>query len=276
MLVSNIERYYELYEQHTKKDAKTVVFLPGVACSTWMFRESVPFFNPKYKVLIFNNPGTNGTKLPLNLTVEKIAEIVLKVLNHLNVQNCILVGHSMGGFTSQYLYKIAPEKIEKLVLVSTSCGHPFTRSEFPRLIKDLGPNFWKRTRDFKDKPEDGINYTFSDDFIQNSPVKYKMFAHRFFEMRPKQSSIVKHFVCASRFSSYNFLKEIKAPTLVVHGKEDNIITHEGAEMLHELLPNSKLLSYEKCGHFPMIEKDGFYQKVLSFMEEGEKVKRIAS
>jgi hypothetical protein len=56
-MTKNIERYYEFYDQNCAKDAETIVFIPGVACSTWMFRDAVPLFNPKYKVLIFNNPG---------------------------------------------------------------------------------------------------------------------------------------------------------------------------------------------------------------------------
>lgn len=275
-VTKNIERYYEFYDFGTEDDAETVVFLPGVACSTWMFREAVPLFNPKYKVLIFNNPGTNGTNVPFNLTVEKIAKMVLDVLDHLNLKNCTLVGHSMGGFTSQQLYKIAPERVKNLVLVATSCGHPFTKSEISRLVKDLGSNFWKRARDFKDKPEDGINYTFSDYFIKNKPVKYKMFAHRFFEMRPKQTSIAKHFICAARFSSFDFLQDIQVPTFIVHGKEDKLIQYEGAVMLHGKIKGSELLSYPHCGHFPMVEEDDFYDKVEKFMEQNVNSQKEAS
>lgn len=267
MNIKHIERYYEFYDQGCEDGAETIVFIPGVACSTWMFRDAVPLFNPKYKVLIFNNPGTNGTRVPLMFTVEKIALIVQKVFEHLNIQKATLCGHSMGGFTSQYLYKLCPEVVNRLVLVATSCGGPFTKSEIPRLIADLGPDFWKRHKAFKKNPEEGINYTFSNDFIKNNAVKYKMFAHRFFEMRPRQSTIAKHFICASRFSSNDFLHEIKAPTLIIHGLEDKLITFDGAKILNEKISNSTLLTYEKCGHFPMIEKENFYEKVLSFMEQ---------
>jgi pimeloyl-ACP methyl ester carboxylesterase len=210
------------------------------------------------------------------LTVEKIAAILHNVFQHLEIKKATLCGHSMGGFTSQYLYTLCPDIVKRMILVATSCGGPFTKSEIPRLIADLGPNFWKRHKAFKEKPEEGINYTFSNDFMKNNPVKYKIFAHRFFEMRPRQSTIAKHFICASRFSSYDFLKDIKIPTLIVHGSEDKLITSDGAKILNEKISNSELISYDHCGHFPMIEKEDFYEKVLTFMEQKKEKAQKAS
>tara|TARA_Y100000296_G_scaffold15111_1_gene17765 strand:+ start:56963 stop:57769 length:807 start_codon:yes stop_codon:yes gene_type:complete len=268
-LLKNLEQYYELYDHGTSPDAPCVVFLPGVACSTWLFRDSVPLFNPNYKVVIFNNPGTNGTRLPVNLTVERIAQIVVKVLQKENLTNCILIGHSMGGFTAQQVYKICPELVSKLVLLSSSCGHPFTKEEALRLAKDLVPNALQRIRDFNSKPEEGVSYTFSNHFMETQPIKYKIFAHRLFEMRPRQSAVVRHFLCASRFSSFKFLKDIKCPTLIVHGEDDKLITPKGAHMLHENIEGSKLVMYPHCGHFPMVESGTFYDDVLKFIKESK-------
>tara|TARA_R110000868_G_scaffold190862_1_gene434736 strand:- start:40124 stop:40948 length:825 start_codon:yes stop_codon:yes gene_type:complete len=265
MTIKNISKYYELYDNGCKADAETVVFLPGVACSTWMFRDAIVEFAPKYKVLIFNNPGTGDTPLPFNMTVATIAGIVREVILHLGLKKCTVVGHSMGGFTAQYLSQILPEEVERLVLVSTSCGGSFTGQEMKRLIKDLGPDFWKRRRAFVSKPEEAYNYVFSQQFMEKEATKYKIFAHRFFEMKPPQCTIARHFVCASRFTSQEFMKKIKVPTLVVHGNEDNLIDVEGAKILAKSIPSAQYLEIEKCGHFPMIEKADFYKEIVSFM-----------
>ena len=275
-MTKSIDKYYEFYDYGTKDDAKTVVFLPGVACSTWMFRDAVQFLNPKYKVLIFNNPGTNGTKIPLNITVEKIAQIVLDVLNELNLSQCIVVGHSMGGYTAQTLHKLDQFKVSKLALVSSSCGFPFTKQEIKRFWKDWKSNFAERIKDFNNSPEKGIRISFSEHFIASDPVKYKIFAHRFFEMRPSALNVIRHFICASRFNGFDHLKDIQIPTIIFHGTDDEVINNGAAQMLHENINNSQLVVYENCGHFPMIEVQNFYSHVINFIEKSEKVKKVAS
>lgn len=270
MNIKHISKYFEFYNHGCDENAKTVVFLPGVACSTWMFRDAIKQFLPHYKVVLFNNPGTGDTGTPFNLTVPKIAGMVKSVLEHLNLKNCIIVGHSMGGYTTQQLTQLAPKLVEKIVVVSSSCGGSFTRREAKRLFKDLGPDFWKRRRDFLTEPEEAINYVFSESFMKDNWVDYKIFAHRFHDLKPKQSVVARHFICASRFSSEAFLEKINVPTLVIHGNEDNLINIEGAKILARTIPSARYLEVEKCGHFPMIERKEFYKDIIAFIE-GKKI-----
>ncbi|MFT7143972.1 MAG: pimeloyl-ACP methyl ester carboxylesterase [Alphaproteobacteria bacterium] len=268
--MKHISKYFEFYDHGCAADAQTVVFLPGVACSTWMFRDAVKQFLPNYKVVLFNNPCTGETGTPFNLTVPKIAGMVAQVLQHLNLKNCTVVGHSMGGYTTQQLTQLAPELVKRIVLVSTSCGGSFTRREMKRLFKDLGADFWKRRRNFLDEPEEAINYVFSESFMKSHWVDYKIFAHRFHDLKPRQSVVARHFICASRFSSEGFLEKIDVPTLVIHGNEDNLIDIEGGQILAKSIPLARYLEVEKCGHFPMIERKEFYKDIIAFME-GKKI-----
>ena len=64
----------------------------------------------------------------------------------------------------------------------------------------------------------------------------------------------------SRFSKRSFnndkpdiLKNIQAPTLIIHGKEDNIIPFKSSINLDQYIQNSKLVLYPKIGHLPMYE-----------------------
>lgn len=268
-----LEKYYEFYNHGCAENAKTVVFLPGVAGSTWMFREAVPLFLPKFKVLILNNPGMAGTPLPVNLTVKKIAKLVVEIMQSLGLEKATFVGHSMGGFTAQTVAKIAPEMVEKLVLVSSSTGGSFTKEEVPRIMKDIAPNFLQRHKEFSENPEKGMTYVFSAHFMENDPVKYKMFAHKLFEMRPKKSYMLRHFVCAAMFSSDSFVEKIQAPTFIIHGEDDKLVHINGGKRLHEKIKGSKMWSVPHSGHFPMIENVDFYKKILSFVKD-DKLKEI--
>ena len=66
----------------------------------------------------------------------------------------------------------------------------------------------------------------------------------------------------------DLLGQIKVPTLLLWGEEDQVTTMEVAEMFHKLIPNSQLVTIKKCGHAPMIEHpEWFSGQVRRFLEQ---------
>jgi pimeloyl-ACP methyl ester carboxylesterase len=64
----------------------------------------------------------------------------------------------------------------------------------------------------------------------------------------------------------DLLGQIKVPTLLLWGEDDNVTTMEVAEMFHQLIPNSQLVTVKKCGHAPMIEHpEWFSEEVRKFL-----------
>lgn len=62
------------------------------------------------------------------------------------------------------------------------------------------------------------------------------------------------------------LSEISIPTLILWGKEDQIISFDHALRFHKEIKNSKLVAFENCGHMPQLEKaEKFNQEVLQFL-----------
>jgi len=58
------------------------------------------------------------------------------------------------------------------------------------------------------------------------------------------------------------LRKIKCPTLIIAGKQSEIIPIDQALLAQTLIPNNDLAIIEKCGHFPMIEKTANYLKAI--------------
>lgn len=59
------------------------------------------------------------------------------------------------------------------------------------------------------------------------------------------------------------LRNIKTPTLVVWGKQDQLITVEAAERYASGIAGAKLVTYDKCGHVPPQEHTGKFVKAVS-------------
>ena len=57
------------------------------------------------------------------------------------------------------------------------------------------------------------------------------------------------------------LRRFRAPTLIVHGRED-IIPWDAVEPLAALVPHASLVGLDECGHFPWLEVPGPFRSVL--------------
>ena len=58
------------------------------------------------------------------------------------------------------------------------------------------------------------------------------------------------------------LREIKAPTLIVHGDKDWVVPLLHAKMLHDGIPNSQLEVFKGCGHSPQLEEKSRFEGLV--------------
>ncbi len=63
------------------------------------------------------------------------------------------------------------------------------------------------------------------------------------------------------------LKKLYLPTLIVWGKNDHLVPLRHGQRAHQLIKNSKLVVFDRCGHIPMMEKPKkFDQELLKFLK----------
>src|SRR5690606_10217968 len=104
-----------------EKERPTLLMLPGVGCDHHIFSQTIPHLVRHFNLLMYNNPGTAGQELPeTELSVETIAAEVMAELDNRKLKAVYVLGHSMGGFVAQRLAISQPQRIEKMVLLSTS------------------------------------------------------------------------------------------------------------------------------------------------------------
>ncbi|SUM56397.1 alpha/beta hydrolase [Staphylococcus microti] len=72
-----------------------------------------------YQVIVFDNKGVGLTTGTVQSTIEGMAQGVLTFMDAMRLTRVHLLGLSMGGMIAQELVKIAPERVEKLILVGT-------------------------------------------------------------------------------------------------------------------------------------------------------------
>lgn len=89
---------------------------------------------------------------------------------------------------------------------------------------------------------------FTESFIQNNPNEVEEYIRRSLLAPIPPHSYRRQLMAAFSFNSYERLKNIKTPTLVLSGKEDILVPHENSILLAENIPGAKLYLLDNFGH----------------------------
>ncbi|MDX3521919.1 alpha/beta fold hydrolase [Streptomyces scabiei] len=100
-------------------DGVPLVFVHGWTANRHRWDHQVAHFSGKRRVIRLDLRGHGESRGAGVRTIEELAEDVLALLDHLEVQRFVLVGHSMGGMISQTITLAHPERVERLVLVNS-------------------------------------------------------------------------------------------------------------------------------------------------------------
>lgn len=120
VLVNGINLYYKLYM--LSEDAPYLVMMSGLTRDHRIWSPSiVEALSASFNLLIFDNRGTGQTDTSLEkYDIETLANDVAMLMNKLLINKAYILGHSMGGFTMQYVAAKFPEKVLGLLLFSTT------------------------------------------------------------------------------------------------------------------------------------------------------------
>lgn len=259
------------YEEHLPRGAMTgtIVCLPGVNSGAYLMEGIVAVMGENWRILRLNPPGVDGNTLPIPFSVKAYARQALETIMQAGVtEPFVLLGHSMGGYAAQELVRMAPDKVKRLILVSTSRGQPDTALDLTKMQGRTGMSFWELQKLIGANDARGHMPLFGPDFAKHEPEVFGAFLKIRKQHLPGQAATLAHLSAGGLFSSMSWVRKIKVPTLVIHGNEDNLVSVDSGRKLAQALPHAEWLELFGVGHFPMLENENFWTKVRQFAEEG--------
>ena len=159
------------------------------------------------KVISFDSPGVGGSRTPLRpLSITELTTIALAVLDDAGVDAADVLGYSHGGAVAQQLAFDAPDRVQRLILVATSCGVGATPGTSRAILRGIGG------------PVEGNTW----------PI-------------PDPLGMLWQSLAVSTWSSIPFLGAIRAPTLVVCGRRDRVVPPSNAKVLAARIPGASLM-----------------------------------
>ncbi|MBS0606481.1 MAG: alpha/beta hydrolase [Parachlamydiales bacterium] len=162
-------------------------------------------------------------------------------------QQFILAGQSMGGWVAMKTAAKAPERISKLILANTWASPDPKLNE---LQKDV-------LRDLKNGEVDQVisrhlPFALHPDSLQKPDLIAKF--HKMFEHCKTGTLIDQMQAMLNDYVSLPLLSKISSPTLIIHGREDQLFPTSEQEIIHKGIKQSQLKIIEKCGHCSPLEK----------------------
>jgi pimeloyl-ACP methyl ester carboxylesterase len=133
------------------RGAHTIVFVHCWAGNQGFWREQVPAFADRARLILIDLPGHGQSDKPHTAyTMDYFAQAVLAVMNDAQVKKATLVGHSMGAPVICRVYHQAPERVAALVSVDGLLRRPPVTSEQAEQFvgQFRGPNYRENTRQF--------------------------------------------------------------------------------------------------------------------------------
>lgn len=209
----------------------TIVLLHGWGQNIEMMKPVGDKLKKNNRIIIVDLPGFGNTLEPSTIwTMYDYADCIKELLDSLNVNDPIMIGHSFGGKIS--LIYASKYNVKKLILF----GSPFKKE-----IRKLSTKT-KILKSLKKVP--GLN-------------KLEGFAKRHIGSRDyKEASdfMRKILVEHVNLDITEEVKKIKCPTLIVWGTLDTEVPIERAYELEKLIEDSAVIPYEGCTHYAYLER----------------------
>ena len=209
----------------------------------------------KFRCLLYDERGQGDSDKPLGFTyedtrklytLEQLADDCLEILNKLNLikeqKSIYMYGHSMGGMISQLFAINNPALLKGLAIGSTS---PSNKSD--AMLQILGDHKSGKIpltyESFKTNAELG----FTKDFVKKNPQFTNMVADDKVKVpRDVLISLMENLIL--NFNTEADLKTLHVPTLILHGKHDNVIPYTRGELMQKIIPNSQLVVFPEQNH----------------------------
>lgn len=250
------------------RDAKgAILLLTGLGSKRLGWERQMAAFGREYRTIAIDHRDTGDSDEAVTpYTVADLADDAAQLLDKLGLARVNVVGISLGGFVALQFAVRHPERVEKLVLVSTSAGGATHVHPSPEIAMLLAP---APGMEIGERAIRNYSNIMAAEYVAAHPEDLQRIAEvaRYRPMSPE--GYVRQLQAALAHDVSSELHRISAPTLVIHGSVDPLVPPPNGAHLAQRIPGARHLVYENVGHIPIIERaDQFNRDVLAFFNGG--------
>ena len=243
---------------------------PGLDCEG--FIPLAELLSDKYMTILFDQRGTGKSELrqidSTTVTMDLMARDIETIRKYLKIDKWIVLGHSFGGWMSEYYAIKYPESIKGMIL-SSSGGIDLNILSY--FTANLRIHLSQTERDsldyYSDKMKQGdttynVKYNWAK-YLATGYVYDKKYvpsiAKRLaFARNPRITDLVYKDLYKMKFDCKETLRDFDKPVLIIQGRQD-LIGDGIAYEAHAVLKNSTIVFINKSVHYSWLEQGEEYK-----------------
>ena len=219
-----------------------------------MWDVTIPALSDRYRVLRYDTRGhgRSGTT-PGPYTIELLADDAVGLMDALGIRQVHFVGLSMGGMIAQQIGARYADRVISLSLCDTASEMP------PRSLWEERLAIAASTG-IAGLVDSTIQRWFTAPFIARDPQSIEKVRRMILDTGTEG-----YIACASAvrdMAQTTMLLQVKAPTLIIVGRQDPACSVEKATVIHRMIGGSQLVVLEEAAHLSNIEQPRAFNTAL--------------
>jgi len=244
-------RDYHLIVQE-QGQGPALLFCHSLTFDSSMFNAQAASLAAHFRVIRLDLHGHGASGHPLaDYSLEQMASDIPAVLDHLGIERCGYVGHSMGGMVGMRFALAHPDRVQRIALLNTSAA------EQEQPLRDI---FHQVNEDSRGKPTNHatvdfvLGLMFSEGFISAQPDTVAPFREML--ANPPEGDGI-YFAAKAviwRTSVLDQLEHIDMPTLVLTSDIDTSVPAGHSRDIATRVPAAELVELSGSGHLTPVER----------------------
>lgn len=194
------------------------------------------------------------------VSMEAYADDLKDLLDRLKISKAIIGGESMGGYVALAFYAKYPAQVKGLVLSNTQA---IADSDEAKLARE------KTAQEvLKQGTASLISGFMSKALSENASEQTRRFLQKIVEAQKPEGIASALRGMAQRHDQSSLLASSTRPVLIITGAQDQVISPAQSEVMHQLVPDSKLVIIPNAGHLSNLENPQAWNRaVLEWAQE---------
>ncbi|PIE12640.1 MAG: 3-oxoadipate enol-lactonase [Rhodobacterales bacterium] len=253
MLMANLDGVKLHYPIDGDPDGAPVVFANSLGTDLRLWDQIVPLLPTGLKLVRYDKRGHGLSDVtPAPYSMGTLVRDTERLLDHLDIRDCVFVGLSIGGMIAQGLAVKRLDQVRALVLSNTAAkiGQPAMWADRIDAVRKGG---------VKALAEATMDRWFSRDFHKADALR------AWYNMMVRQP-VEGYLGCAAAISGTDFYTPtsgLRLPVLGIAGSEDGSTPPDLVRETTDLVPGSRFHLIRRAGHLPCVEKPGEYAETLT-------------
>lgn len=260
-----VDLSYEIYEEHTPSTAPSppIFICHGLFGNRKNWNSLSKRLNQLTKRTVISydavNHGVSGQHPDMSYI--DMSKDLVNLMNQLDVQRSIIIGHSMGGKTVMATSLLSPERIEKLVVVDASPSMSKSQGEtfdYMQGMKKIDMSRLKSRREVEMEVKKFVKSQFVVGFLMTN-----LLDKPHFRWRINLDALIENYHHIHAFPTFDERAVFKGPTQFIGGGRSDYISEEHHPVIKRRFPASNIVHIPEAGHWVHSEKPNEFLQIAS-------------